>query len=186
MTIAGQTFTVTQSGAAPTIATPTITPNGGDFADSVKVTLKCATHKAVIYYTTNGSEPTSSSPKYKSAITLTNSVTIKAVAFVGTNGPSDTATASFTINTPSITTTGALPSGTVGDAYPATTLEATGGTAPYKWSLASRSKLPAGLKFGSTGTISGKPTKAGSTTIIVKVTDAKKGIAEKSFSITIN
>jgi uncharacterized repeat protein (TIGR03803 family) len=186
MTIAGQTFTVTQSGASAAVATPTITPDGGDFADSVKVTLKCATPKAVIYYTIDGSAPTSASPKYKNPITLKNSATINAVAFVGTTGPSDTATASFTISTPSITTAGDLPSGTVGDAYSGVTLQATGGTAPYKWSLAPKSKLPAGLKLGTTGTISGKPTKAGSATFTVKVTDAKKGTAEQSFAVTIN
>jgi uncharacterized repeat protein (TIGR03803 family) len=186
MTIAGQTFTVTQSGASAAVATPTITPDGGDLADSVKVTLKCATPKAVIHYTIDGSEPTSGSPKYKSPITLTNSVTINAVAFVGTTGPSDTATASFTISTPSITTATDLPSGTVGDAYSGVTLQATGGTTPYKWSLAPKSKLPAGLKLGSTGTITGKPTKAGSATFTVKVTDAKKGTAEQSFAVTIN
>jgi len=185
------TNTITASGtgvamAPPTVATPTITPDGGDLADSVKVTLKCVTPKAVIYYTTDGSAPTTGSPKYKSTITLTNSATINAVAFAGTNGPSDTATASFTISTPSITTTGELPSGTVGDAYSSVTLQATGGTAPYKWSLAPKSKLPTGLKLSSTGTISGKPTKTDSTTITVKVTDAKKGTAEQSFAVTIN
>jgi uncharacterized repeat protein (TIGR03803 family) len=179
---ASASFTAT---VLPTVATPTITPDGGDFADSVKVTLKCATHKAVIYYTTDGSEPTSSSRKYKSAITLTNSATLNAVAFAGTNGPSATATASFAVNTPSITTASELPGGTVGDTYSSVTLQATGGTPPYKWKLAG-GKLPAGLKLGSSGVISGKPTKADTATITVKVTDAKKGTAQQSFTVTIN
>jgi len=169
-----------------TVAAPTITPDGGDFADSVKVTLKCATHKAVIHYTTDGTEPTSDSPKYKSAITLTNSATLNAVAFAGTNGPSATATASFTVNTPSITTASELPGGTVAVAYSGVTLQATGGTPPYKWSLAPKSKLPAGLKLGSTGKITGKPTKAGAATFTVKVTDAKKGTGEESLSVTVS
>jgi hypothetical protein len=52
--------------------------------------------------------------------------------------------------------TTSLPAGTVGNAY-AATLAASGGTAPYKWSLTNGS-LPSGLSLSaSTGTISGKP-----------------------------
>jgi hypothetical protein len=174
-----------QTNSAPTVATPMIAPDGGDFADSVKVTLTCATRKAVIYYTTDGSEPTSSSKKYKSAITLTNSVTVNAVAFAGTNGPSDTATASFTINRPTITTASELPSGSVSNAY-TVAFQATGGTAPYKWSLAKGSKLPASLKLNATtGVLAGKPTKSGTFNFTVKVTDAKKQPDTQSLTLII-
>lgn len=182
----GATYTASFSPQSqPTVATPMIAPDGGDFADSVRVTLTCATPKAVIYYTTDGSEPTSDSPKYKRAITLTNSVTINAVAFAGTNGPSDTATASFTINRPSITTASELPSGSVSNAY-TVAFQATGGTAPYKWSLAKGSKLPASLKLNATtGVLAGKPTKSGTFNFTVKVTDAKKQPDTQSLTLII-
>src|SRR6266850_841792 len=54
-------------------------------------------------------------------------------------------------------TTASLPNGQVGSAY-ATTLSASGGTAPVSWSL-SGGTLPAGLMLNATtGTISGTPT----------------------------
>ena len=71
---------------------------------------------------------------------------------------------------PSIITT-SLPAGMVGEAYSAT-LEATGGTTPYTWSI-SASKLPAGLSLNpATGKISGTPTESGTTELTVKVTDS--------------
>lgn len=62
------------------VATPVITPNGGDFALSQKVTIKCDTEDAIIYYTTNGDYPTILSTKYKKAFTIDKDMTIKAIA----------------------------------------------------------------------------------------------------------
>ena len=54
-------------------------------------------------------------------------------------------------------TTSSLPEGTVNQPYPPTTLAATGGTQPYKWTVSP--PLPNGLLFNvpSAGTISGTP-----------------------------
>jgi hypothetical protein len=49
-------------------------------------------------------------------------------------------------------------------------LVATGGTAPYTWSL--KSVVPAGLAFGSDGSISGVPKRAGAVTLTAHVVDA--------------
>lgn len=65
-----------------------------------------------------------------------------------------------------------LPAGQVGNAY-AVTLAASGGTAPYTWSLASGA-LPSGLSLSSTGAISGTPTAGVSAgALTVEVTDAE-------------
>ena len=87
---------------------------------------------------------------------------------------------------PSITTSSPLPSGTFGTTY-STTLLATAGVTPLKWALATGSKLPTGLKLNATtGVISGKPTKAGTANFTVKVTDAKKQVGTKPFTVTVN
>jgi hypothetical protein len=64
--------------------------------------------------------------------------------------------------------TASLPGGTVGTAY-SVTLAATGGTSPYTWSATG---LPAGL-IQSGGVISGTPTAAGTSSVIVTVTDSE-------------
>ena len=58
-----------------------------------------------------------------------------------------------------ISTASSLPNAMVGIAY-SITFTATGGYAPYTWSLASGSTLPAGLSLSSSGTLSGTPTAA--------------------------
>ena len=181
---AGFTIIIT----TPAVAIPTITPAGGTFTNSVKVSLSCGTAGATIRYTIDGSAPTSSSPIYKTALTLTNSVTLKVQAFKKKLADSAVATAAFTVIPPPplTVTTATLPGGTVKVKY-SQSLTATGGTAPYKWSLATGSKLPAGLTLNATtGLISGKPTKAATANFIVKVTDAKKQAASQALSITIS
>ena len=81
----------------PTVATPTITPNGGSFSGSVSVTLQTATSGASIYYTTDGSTPTQSSMLYAGAFTLTNSATVKSIAFKTGSNASAQASANFTV-----------------------------------------------------------------------------------------
>ncbi len=67
------------------------------------------------------------------------------------------------------------------------TLAAVGGVPGYVWSLnAGSNPLPAGLALNPSGVISGTPTTAGTTTIIVKVTDSAAGTATKQLSLTIN
>jgi hypothetical protein len=53
------------------------------------------------------------------------------------------------------------------------TLSASGGNPPYKWSLATGSSLPPGLKLSTKGLISGKATTAGSYSFTVQVVDTK-------------
>jgi parallel beta-helix repeat protein len=76
------------------VATPTISPNGGVFSNSVSVSLQSATSGSAIYYTMDGSAPTQSSTLYTGAMILASDATIKAAASDYT--PSAVATATFT------------------------------------------------------------------------------------------
>ncbi len=83
-----------------------------------------------------------------------------------------------------VVTTGSLPNGTQNTAY-STTLTATGGAAPYTWSL-SAGTLPAGLTLATnTGVISGTPTGTGTSNFTVQVTDANSLTGSNSLSLTV-
>ena len=77
------------------VSTPTITPNGGIYSGSVRVSLSTKTQNATIYYTTDGTSPTQSSKKYTGAFTLTGSILVKAKAFKNGKNPSAESSAWF-------------------------------------------------------------------------------------------
>ncbi len=90
---------------------------------------------------------------------------------------------------PALTVTStSLPDGAMNVAY-TTTLAASGGIAPYTWSISSGA-LPSWAKLDtSTGVISGTPNATGTTSFTVKVTDSttpKAAIATQALSITVN
>ena len=91
--VAEQSITI----AIPTVATPTLTPGTGTYADSVVVTMACATADAQIRYTTNGTEPTAAATLYTAPITLTANTTLKAKAFKANWTTSEMVTATYTI-----------------------------------------------------------------------------------------
>ena len=80
-----------------TVTTPVISPGGGDFTKAQTVEISCETEGAVIYYTLDGSQPTAESQQYTGAITVSSSLTIKAIAVKEGMNDSATATAEFTI-----------------------------------------------------------------------------------------
>src|SRR5438093_751257 len=84
-------------------ATPTLSPSGGTFTSSVSVTLTDSTPGATIYYTTNGSTPTTSSTPYTGPITVTTTQTIKAIAVASGYTTSAVASGTYTIQGPAAT-----------------------------------------------------------------------------------
>ncbi|WP_172825510.1 putative Ig domain-containing protein [Geobacter sp. DSM 9736] len=70
--------------------------------------------------------------------------------------------------------------------YYGRSLAVTGGKSPYTWSVASGA-LPEGLTLdGSSGTISGVPTAAGSYSFAVEVADSEGATASKDFSVSVH
>ena len=61
-------------------ATPTFSPAAGTYASSQTVTISDSTSGSTIYYTTNGTTPTTASSTYSSAITVSANETLEAIA----------------------------------------------------------------------------------------------------------
>ena len=80
-----------------TVATPEFSVDSGAVNSGTEVTITCATEGAKIYYTTDGTEPTASSTEYTGAISITEAVTLKAIAVKDGMNDSAVASASYTI-----------------------------------------------------------------------------------------
>lgn len=81
-------------------------------------------------------------------------------------------------------TTVSLPDAIKNTAY-SQQFSATGGTAPYSWSITS-GKLPSGLILNPDGVLSGTPKKEGTAAFTVKAEDKKKKSGSKEFSLKVN
>jgi hypothetical protein len=92
-------------------ALPVFNPVAGSYASAQTVTITDATSGAVIYYTTNGTTPTTASTKYTGAISVSATETLKAIAVATGDTNSAVASAAYTIGYP-IATVVATPSGT--------------------------------------------------------------------------
>ncbi|WP_425598854.1 autotransporter domain-containing protein [Xanthomonas euroxanthea] len=77
-----------------------------------------------------------------------------------------------------------LPPATRGSAY-TQVLTASGGVAPYRYSIASGT-LPAGLTLAGDGTLSGTPTTQGTSSFTIAVADAGNASATQAYSFTVS
>jgi hypothetical protein len=111
-------------------AAPAISPKGGNYATEQSVTITDTTTGATIYYTTNGTAPTTASTKYTGAITVESDETIEAIATAPNYSQSAVATAKYTIDqaaTPKISPAG----GTYSGAQSVTITDGTAGATIY-------------------------------------------------------
>ncbi len=86
--------------AQSSAAAPTFSPAAGTYTSVQTVTISDSMADATIYYTTDGSTPTTSSTKYTASITVSSTETIKAIATVSGYSNSTVASATYTINLP--------------------------------------------------------------------------------------
>lgn len=112
--------------AVTAAATPTIAVKQKD--GESEVTISCATSGAKIYYTVDGTEPTSASPVYAAPFSVTTETTVKAIAEADGFDPSAVASQIVTIATQAAT-----PAVTVAKAGEKSTVTLTGeeGTTIY-------------------------------------------------------
>ena len=81
------------------VAKPVFSPAGGTYTEAQQVSISCQTEGAVIYYTTDGSTPTTESTLYTQPINVETTTTIQAIA-VTEEEQSAVATAQYIIKTP--------------------------------------------------------------------------------------
>ncbi len=92
--------TYSSSGGTLTCATPMFSLTTGIYYGAQEVTINCGTDGATIYYTTDGTTPTTSSTTYSAPLNISATTTVKAMAAKAGYENSEVATAIYTINDP--------------------------------------------------------------------------------------
>jgi hypothetical protein len=92
-----QSIVVNVIGAA---ATPTFSPVAGIYTAAQTVSISDATTGATLYYTTDGTTPTTSSTKYTAAVPVSSTETLQAIATANGYSTSAVATAAYSIVNP--------------------------------------------------------------------------------------
>ncbi len=116
----------------PTAATPILSPASGTFTSAQSVTLADSTAGASIYYTVDGSTPTTGSTLYSKAIAVSSTMTIKAIAAASGYLNSASASGTYTINLPVAATPSFSPApGSYTSAQSVMLSDSTAGTSIY-------------------------------------------------------
>jgi uncharacterized repeat protein (TIGR03803 family) len=116
----GVVFKLSANVNLPGAAAPTFSPPGGSYNSVQSVTISDATVNSAIYYTTDGSTPTTFSTRYSGAITVNASETIQAIAVAPDFSNSSVVSADFTISTSDFSLTPAATNLTVASGGQAT------------------------------------------------------------------
>ena len=106
-------------------------------------------------------------------------ITVQATDSTSPTAQSATRVLTVDSNTSLSITSGPLPPAQLGQGY-TSSLTAAGGVPPYTWSILG-SPLPSGLSLSTTGTISGAPTTAGTTSVSFQVADSAGNTTNRTF-----
>jgi hypothetical protein len=186
---------VSQAGAVPlAAAAPGLSPGPGTYAAAQTVKLTDSTSQALIYYTTNGATPTTSSSLYNAntPLQVSSTTTIKAIAVVSGYSSSAVIAGTYTIASAAATAKTLQISGTpattavVGQFYSftPTVVASTGSSLTYLIS-----NKPAWATFNAaSGALSGTPISSSAGTdsnIIISVSNGSQSAALSAFSIDV-
>lgn len=174
-------------------ATPQFSPPGGAYSTGQKVSITDSTPNTTIYYTTDGSTPTTHSHQYSTPIATSRNTTISALAIAANYLNSVVATASYSVNLPATTTalqasatsgspgqaitltasvTGSNPTGTVSFSSNGTalgTVTLSNGTATLQTSFAAPGSFPITASYG--GDINNAASVSSVVTIVIANSD---------------
>src|SRR5207249_9000461 len=137
------------------VVAPTFSPPGGSFVGSVTVTPTSATSGATIYYTTDGSAPTTASSAYTGPVPLTTTTTLRAMAAASGMSNSNVTSATYTIVQPAAPPTFNPAGGTFVGSVSVTLSTATSGASIY---YTTDGRTPTTASSGYTGPCSLTPT----------------------------
>jgi hypothetical protein len=146
-------------------AAPTFTPGAGTYTSAQTVTLADGTSGATIYYTTDGTMPTTSSKVYSSPISVASTTTIQAIAVASGYSTSSVSAATYAINLPTAAPTFTPAAGTYASTQSVTLADVTTGAIIY---------------YTTDGTMPTTSSKVYSTPIPVSVTTTIVAIATAS------
>ena len=90
----------TTTAATATAATPSFSEPSGTYASAQIVSLSSTTAGSAIYFTTDGSAPTTSSYRYSGPVTISSSMTLQAIAVAAGYANSGLAQANYVISMP--------------------------------------------------------------------------------------
>jgi len=178
--VASAAYTIT---SLPSVATPVFSPGSGSYSYAQTVTLSDATSGATIYYTTDGTMPSTSSTQYTGPITVGSTETLKAIAAVPGDANSGIASAIYTINLslPTVSTPAFSPAGgTYTSAQSVAISDATSGATIY---YTSNGTTPTTSSSQYTGPITVSSTET-LQAIAVAPGDANSAVASAVYTIT--
>ncbi|HKF49252.1 MAG TPA: Ig-like domain repeat protein [Terracidiphilus sp.] len=157
-------------------APPTFSLPAGTYSGTQSVSLQDTTANATIYYTTDGTTPSTSSSKFTAPISVTGKTTIEAMA---QSGQLLSPVASITYNTPLAASTTTLASSSA-----STTLTPTGLNPPVKITASVSGASPTGsVSFAANGVAMGTvPVANGSASLQVALTAAGSYSLTASYS----
>jgi hypothetical protein len=178
----------------PQAAIPTFSPTAGTYTSAQTVTIADSTPGAVIYYTTNGTPPTTSSAQYTSAIAVNSTETIEAIAVAPGYSNSAVVSALYTISipppaattptfTPAAGTYTSVQGVTISDTTPGATIYyTTDGSTP----TSSSTKYMGALTVGTSETISAIAVVSGYTNSAVATAQYFINLPPADFSIGLS
>lgn len=117
------------------VVTPTATPGTGAYGTAQNVTLSTTTSGATIHYTTDATEPTTSSTAYSAPVSVASTLTLRARGFKTGWSPSDSVTPSYWISGGTVAAPTATPAAGTFTSAPLVTLASATSGASIRYTL---------------------------------------------------